>query len=465
MTPAPRRRRAVVLVGGPVAPYSRAIRIGRALAAEGFDVEIAAVAGAGLPEREPVPPGRPGATGSPEPRPDEMGTVEIRRYRSSGPWRFLGASDAAGTRTGDPDSASSPAGRSSSPGRILRRVTAPLLTFRRWTFWPHAVRGWWATLSRELAPADVYHACGALTIAAALAARDRHPTGPVGIAARVVYDAIDDVADSNETSLMPAMIRRRIRRRERAWARSADAVVTVNDALVARLGARYGRNAGILVVPNYPEPGVTDAEAANRLRKAAGVGPDERIVLFQGRLGPGLGLDAAAEAVLAVPHAVLVLMGFGRGMAASVARDRHPRFAGRHMTLPAVHPDELATWTGGADLMVIPLPPLSANQRDSTPNKFWEAIAAGVPVVVVSGLREMERLVDSLDLGVVAASGGAKDLAAAIRVGLDRLAAGGPEWRAQIAQTGAERFSWPATATAYRALVRELADPKTGTKA
>jgi glycosyltransferase involved in cell wall biosynthesis len=344
-------------------------------------------------------------------------------------------------------------------------VTAPLLTFRRWIFWPHAVRGWWATLSRELAPADVYHACGALTIAAALAARDRHPTGPVGIAARVVYDAIDDVADSNETSLMPAMIRRRIRRRERAWARSADAVVTVNDALVARLGARYGRNAGILVVPNYPEPGVTDAEAANRLRKAAGVGPDERIVLFQGRLGPGLGLDAAAEAVLAVPHAVLVLMGFGRGMAASVARDRDPRFAGRHMTLPAVHPDELATWTGGADLMVIPLPPLSANQRDSTPNKFWEAIAAGVPVVVVSGLREMERLVDSLDLGVVAASGGAKDLAAAIRVGLDRLAAGGPEWRAQIAQTGAERFNWPATATAYRALVRELADPKTGTKA
>jgi hypothetical protein len=51
-----------------------------------------------------------------------------------------------------------------------------------------------------------------------------------------------------------------------------------------------------------------------------------------------------------------------------------------------------------------------------------------------------------------------------MRVALDRLAARGPEWRAQIAQTSAERFSWPATATAYRSLVRQLADPETGSK-
>ncbi len=50
-------RRAVVLVGGPAAPYSRSIRIARALAAEGYAVEIAAIAAAGLPEREPVAAG------------------------------------------------------------------------------------------------------------------------------------------------------------------------------------------------------------------------------------------------------------------------------------------------------------------------------------------------------------------------------------------------------------------------
>ncbi|MDQ1323839.1 MAG: hypothetical protein QG587_1174, partial [Chloroflexota bacterium] len=42
-------RRAVVLVGGPARPYSRALRIARTLAGEGYDVEIAAISVSGAP--------------------------------------------------------------------------------------------------------------------------------------------------------------------------------------------------------------------------------------------------------------------------------------------------------------------------------------------------------------------------------------------------------------------------------
>jgi len=186
------------------------------------------------------------------------------------------------------------------------------------------------------------------------------------------------------------------------------------------------------------------------------VAPDRRIVLFQGRLGPRLGLDPAAEAILAVPDATLVLMGFGRGLAASQARDREPRFAGRHVTLLAVSPDELADWTAGADVMLIPLPPDSPNQRGSTPNKFWEALAVGVPVVVVRGMTAMEDIVIEHDLGVVADSPSATDLAAAIQTVIARLDAEGSAWRAQIAETSRDLFSWPAAAAGYRGLARRL---------
>jgi glycosyltransferase involved in cell wall biosynthesis len=438
-----------------VAPYSRAIRIARALAAEGLDVEIAAVAAPGLPERERVSPGRPGTVGVPEPTTGSAGSIEIRRYRPSGPWRLLGASEAAAGAASDPEG--EPAGDRSGPGLIVRRASRaalrPMLAVRRWFLWPHAVRGWWATLETELGPADLYHACGALAIRPALAKRQR--------SGRVIYDAIDDIAGSNETTAMPGPIRRRIARRERGWARDADAIVTVNEALADRLSSRYGRTDGILVVPNYPEPtpppGKTQEDRpASPLRAAAGLPAGQRIVLFQGRLGPGLGLDSAAEAILAVPNAALVLMGFGRGLAASVARDRDPRFVGRHVTLPAVNPDELATWTAGADVMLIPLPPTSANQRAATPNKFWEALAVGVPVVVVHGLTVMEELVTQHELGVVAASPSPEDLAAAIRTAIARLDADGPAWRAHIAATSRNEFSWPAAATAYRGLVRRL---------
>jgi len=81
--------RAVVLVGGPAAPYSRSVRIARALAAEGFAVEIAAVAAPGLPNHETIDPGRPGAAGEPDPGIETRPPIELRRYAPSGPWRHM----------------------------------------------------------------------------------------------------------------------------------------------------------------------------------------------------------------------------------------------------------------------------------------------------------------------------------------------------------------------------------------
>jgi glycosyltransferase involved in cell wall biosynthesis len=341
--------------------------------------------------------------------------------------------------------------------RAIRALAVPFLMVRRWLFWPHAVRGWWATLARELAPADLYHACGTLTIAAALAARKRAPVGPSGTRSRVIYDAIDNVFESNESLGSPGLVLRRNARREAAWARAADALVSVNEPLAERLAARWNLDRRPLTVANLPEPQAPGAAGrADHLRSAAGLPATTRIVLFQGRLGRGLGLDEAAAAVLLVPDAALVLLGFGRGMAASLARDRDPRFAGRHVTLPARHPDELIPWIASADVVLIPLPPISMNQRFSTPNKFWEGLAAGTPVVVVSGLQLMERLVIEHDLGVVAASSEPIDLAAAISATLERLASDGEAWRRHIAATGRERVGWPGAAAAYRALVRGL---------
>lgn len=447
------RRRAVVLVGGPAAPYSRAIRIGRALCADGYDVEIAAIASADLAEREIVTPPRAGSAGEPETAAGDRGTIGIRRYRPSGPWSLIGSSEgASGARVG------ADGGALARWERVLRAGARPLLASRRWLLWPHAVRGWWATLARELTPADLYHACGALTLAAALGARNRQPIGPSGVRVRVIYDAIDDVAESNAALAVPALIRRRNARTEAGWARSADAIVTVNDALADRLAARWRLRLRPLVVPNLPEPPNRSMASwpQDHLRAMAGLAASTRVVLFQGRLGPGLGLEEAAEAVLRVPDAALVLLGFGRGLAACQARDTHPRYAGRHVTLLARHPDELLAWTASADVAIVPLPPVSVNQRLSSPNKFWEALAAGTPVVVVTGLEVMERLVREHDLGAVAASVDPADLAEAITTVIGRLDAEGQAWRERIARTSAERFGWPPVATSYRSLVRAL---------
>jgi glycosyltransferase involved in cell wall biosynthesis len=428
-----RSRRAVVLVGNPAAPYSRGLRLARTLVEAGYRVEIAAVAAAGLPDREPGD------------------GWELRRYGSSGPWARLAGPNARpgsgrgghGPRAGDPIQA------------IAGRVAGLAGALRRWVFWPHTVRGWWATLDRELEPADLYHACGSLTIAAALNARRRTPIGPAGRAAVVVYDAIDDVFESNNVLDMPGPLRAWHARRETRWARAANGVITVNGALAERLATRWRLSPAPAVVPNYPEaPGA--AAAPDPIRAELGLPATTRIVLFQGRLGPRLGLDAAAAAVLRVPDTALVLLGFGRGFEQEQARDRDPIFAGRHFTIPARHPDELLGWTAGADVALVPLPPVSLNQRLSSPNKFWEALVAGTPVVVPAALSYMARIVRERDLGIVAASAEADDLAQGITDCLARLGAE-PGWRAEIRATAARDYTWPVAARTYRTLLDRLA--------
>jgi glycosyltransferase involved in cell wall biosynthesis len=347
------------------------------------------------------------------------------------------------------------------------------MVFPRWLLWPHTVRAWWHALDRELAPADLYHACGSLAIAPALAARERDRKA--GRRSIVLYDAIDNVVEGNNMLAMPSVVRRLNLRREAGWARAADGLLTVNEGLAERLGARWHPGEPVLVVPNWPETGtVADARAdvsagsearADLIRRATGLPASSRVVLFQGRLGPNLGLEPAAEAVLRVPNAALVLIGFGRSLDECRARDRDPRHAGRHFTLPAVHPDELLAWTASADVSVVPLPPVSVNQRQSTPNKFWESLAAGTPVVIGPGLELMERLVREHDLGAVAASLSPDDLAVALRDVLDVTPEAAGARRGRIAALAAERFSWGTAAAAYLALVARLAGAGAGTKA
>jgi glycosyltransferase involved in cell wall biosynthesis len=419
-------RRAVILVGNPAHPYSRAIRIGRTLTALDYQVEIAATHQAGLPSEE------------------RDGDLVIRRYLPKG--RFAADAATGRKRVADPT-----ARRAPMPIRVWRTQRARL---REWAWWPIPMRGWWHALEEDLEPADLFHACGTLPIAPALAARDRDRRA--GRQSNVIHDVIDITMESNNVLGIPPLIRRFLGRRERGWARKADAHTAINDVFAGTATTRWGLERRPTVVPNYPEPWTQPSTPPDLIRAATGLPPSTRICLFWGRLGPYVGLDEAAEAVLQVPEAALVVLGFGRWWDRSVARDTEPRFAGRHFTLPAVHPDELAPWVASADVALCTLPPISYNQRFTMPNKFLEAMAAGTPIVLGPDLPTMESALRAEDLGRVAATMAPTDIAAAIRSILELPAADRVAWRERIQALARERYSWPIAAAAYRDLVKSL---------
>lgn len=431
----------MILVGNPANPYSRAIRIGRTLVANGYDVEIAAPTAEGAADIE------------------QDGPLAIRRYPPSGPYATL----AATYRARQPQTPFVEVVKPSIPRRVLRRLryipTRILRTLRNrsitWFLWPHTVRGWWHTLEHELEPADLYHACGVLAIPAALNARNQDRRA--GRRSVVIHDVIDLQLDSNNVLGMPSLIRRFLVRREARWARAADAHTSVNDVFARRAAADWRLRRVPTVVPNYPEPWEPSAGGRpDRIREALGIPPTTRICLFWGRLGPYVGLDEMADAVLLVPDTVLVVMGFGRGWNLSVARDTEPRFHGRHFTIPAVHPDELVSWVASADVAMVTLPPLSYNQRFTTPNKFLEALAAGTPIVLGPDLPTMAGILETEEAGRIVASMAPADIATAIASIVDLSVAERSAWRDRLAAVARERYSWPIAAAAYETVLRDV---------
>ena len=421
------RRRAVLLVANTAAPYSRGLRVARSLAEAGWQVEIVAVAGSGSPAVE------------------RDGDVITRRYAPSGPFaRWVGQP---------------PPPR--PPTRLLRAIALEADKALKVAFWPLHVRAWWRTLRRQLPPADLYHAFGilALPVALDLAAAARRG----GRAGLVVYDVIDAILDSNNYQNVPAPVLARYRRKEAGWVRHVDAVVTVNEPLADHCHRLWPFRDRPTVLLNCQPRWTPPAEPPDLIRKATGLPAERRIVLFLGKLGRQRGLEMAAEAVARLPDAALVMLGsvVNREWEAALrATSSDPRFAGRHVVLPAVHPDEVRLWAASADVSIIAVPANSLNQRLSTPNKFWESLAAGTPVVIGRDLEVMRAIVEADGLGAVGDPSDPDDLARALGEILDQPTARYVAMRDRCLTVSRDRYNWETVVVPYLGLIAELASTR-----
>ena len=200
-------------------------------------------------------------------------------------------------------------------------------------------------------------------------------------------------------------------------------VITVSPPIVQEIGKRFHVPEVTLVRNILPYRTVPKSD---RLRQYLGLSPDMRIALYQGYLQADRSLDIVVRSAKFLgPGIVIVMMGKGMGTTQSELETLilNEGVSDRVKILSPVPYEELLDWTASADLgLLVCSPDYSMNIRMLLPNKLFEYLMAGLPVLA-SQLDAVVDVIRTHDVGQVVSSLAPADVGAAINSILaDRLA-------------------------------------------
>jgi glycosyltransferase involved in cell wall biosynthesis len=182
---------------------------------------------------------------------------------------------------------------------------------------------------------------------------------------------------------------------EAACIRRAAAVVTVSEGIAALQQQAFScrpiviRNADDHRLHRVPPIGI---------RAAADVGPRDHLFVVVGNAKPGQAIAQLLQALTMVPAGVHVAF-LGGGYQQYLGSIQALGLSARvHMLLP-VKPFEVAPFIQSADASLLLYYPLSPTYLHCLPNGFFQAVAAGLPLLYPA-LPEIQRIAQRHNLGL-----------------------------------------------------------------
>ena len=242
-----------------------------------------------------------------------------------------------------------------------RGITQPFFLGRFW------LRAW--PVLRRLRP-DVIH-CHDL---------DTLPLGwraARSLGARLVFDAHENFPDMM-TGHLPAWVVKALHALEKRLVRRCDLLITVGDKL-----AEYYRDLGarqVTIIGNWKDPADFDppAETIARTREELGLDGTRIAICFVANLGAERHVGQLMEAV-ANDDGFACVIG-GDGPQADLAR-QYADANENIVYLGRVAPERVSVITAACDVIYYGFDRNNPNARWSAPNKLYEAIAAGKPIL------------------------------------------------------------------------------------
>lgn len=210
---------------------------------------------------------------------------------------------------------------------------------------------------------------------------------------RLVYDTHELETEKNGLNGFRQRISQYI---EYMFIHSCDLVIVVGENIADWYANAY-KIERPLVVKNSPKFRVKAKR--NMFRELLSILPEQKILLYQGGLMRGRGVQIILDAfkVRKDTNVVAIFMGYG-DLTAEVeqAANNYQNI----FYLPAVSPNIVLDYTASADIGIHLIQNTCLNHYFCMPNKFFEYAMAGLPVIV-SDMKEMSEAVQASDFGVV----------------------------------------------------------------
>jgi glycosyltransferase involved in cell wall biosynthesis len=327
-----------------------------------------------------------------------------------------------------------------SPGITLKTIRIPRARRGKLRFLSFYLKSLWPALHSR---ADCYFASDLYSLPIAyLAARFCHAN--LIYDSREFYSSIAALRDRQEVQRFWSYIERKMIPR-------ADAVFTVNDALAESISIRYSIPKPVALLNCPRKQAVHKSDRLRRLLSLA-VGP--RILLYQGGLQRGRGIHTMLSVINRIAGALLVLMGNGDLKDEVLEIIKRDKLGQKVFLLDAVRVGDLLDRTASAHVGLCLIENYGESYYHSLPNKLFEYVAAGVPVVA-SNFPEIGRFVESNQVGLCVNPENEDEIVAAIQ----RLVNDTELHRAFVrhCEETASRYTWENEAVKLVAAIDDLA--------
>ena len=212
---------------------------------------------------------------------------------------------------------------------------------------------------------------------------------------KVIYDSRElygHLAGLRNRKIVQAIIRAI----ERIFIRGAHKIITTGSLDSEYIEKEFNLK-DTIVVRNLPL--IAGNFEPFNFRKHLGLNKDIKILLYQGVILHGRGLQKIFEAINRLNNCVFIILGDGE------ARDFYQNLANEKGLLNKVffwgkvEQPELLEYTAGADIGLTIIENLSLSYYYALPNKMFEYIQAGIPVLA-SHFPQMKEIIDKYKVGL-----------------------------------------------------------------